>query len=99
MFIFLTTIVLVSQKSWEQEEVIYSNVYGRPLICYLDIPIQKKDGTITMCQLKLNKSELGGKRFYTGSLTPDVKEQKQLSVLEQERVVLKGTGRYPKYPK
>ena len=43
-----------------------------------------------MCHLKLNKSDIGGKIYYTGSLSPETKTKETLSMLEQERIVLKG---------
>jgi hypothetical protein len=45
-----------------------------------------------MCHLKLNKSDIGGKIYYTGSLSPDITGKETISMLEQERLVLKGNN-------
>ena len=56
----------------------------------VDVPIQKKDGSIAMMHLKLNKQEIGGKMYYTGMFTKAQEKQKGLSPIEQEKAVLKG---------
>ena len=58
---------------------------------FLDVPLQLKDGTIEMKQLKLSKQEMGGKIFYTGVFAePLNKNSDKLTEMEQERIVLKG---------
>ena len=54
----------------------------------IDVPVQKKDGTVTMMNLKLNKQEISGKMHFTGMFTK-AEEKEEMSILDKERAVLK----------